>query len=151
MMRNTLRPRVMAAFRAQLVGFTLLILAATFAASAQPPQPKTDLYGDPLPRGAIARLGTVRLRQGGVTCMEFAPDGNTLLTGGEGETAILWDVKTGMELRRFTGMTKDKLPLYVNSVAVTPDGKTMFTGHFDGFRRWDVATGRQLPPLGDEP
>jgi hypothetical protein len=159
MMRNVLRTYIMFASRARIIFLTFLLLPTGLAEGAQPTEPKgdgqkpkTDLYGDPLPPGAIARLGTVRLRQGGqVDCLAFAPDGSTLLTAGESETAILWDVKTGKELRRFTGKTNETLPLWVPSVAFTPDGKTIFTGHFDGFRRWDLATGRQLPPLGNEP
>src|SRR5262249_19109265 len=114
MVRNVPRARIMAVFCTRITILTLLLLPATFAAGAQPPQPKaderkpkTDFYGDPLPPGAIARLGTVRLRQGGqVECMAFAPDGKTLLTGGGAETAVLWDVKTGKEVRRFTGKTE---------------------------------------------
>lgn len=52
--------------RSTAATFVAAVLAATIA-PAQPPTPKLDASGDPLPRGAVARLGTLRhLWAGGV-------------------------------------------------------------------------------------
>jgi WD40 repeat protein len=69
------------------------------AANAQE-APRTDRYGDPLPKGAIGRIGTIRLLHGGwVTKVVFSPDGKIL--AGIGSDAVrLWDATTGKELRR---------------------------------------------------
>src|SRR5438105_436168 len=61
-----------------------------------------DLHGDPLPAGALARLGTTRWRHGAnVTFVAFGSDGNTLITAGQDDTIRLWDMATGKEIRRF--------------------------------------------------
>jgi WD40 repeat protein len=67
--------------------------------------PLTDALGDPLPPGAIMRLGTVRWRPSGyIECLAFAPNGKRLASWHEehSTTAALtiWDVPTGRELRR---------------------------------------------------
>jgi WD40 repeat protein/beta-lactamase regulating signal transducer with metallopeptidase domain len=62
----------------------------------------TDLHGDPLPAGALARLGTTRWRHGAnVTFVTFGSDGTTLLTASQDNTIRLWDLATGTEIRRF--------------------------------------------------
>jgi WD40 repeat protein len=63
-------------------------------------QPKTDRFGDPLPEGTIARLGTGRLWQVGRSrVVAYAPDGKTLATGTSLGVA-LWDARTGERLTR---------------------------------------------------
>src|SRR5438128_1556201 len=51
---------------------------------AQKPEPtRTDRYGDPLPNGALQRLGTLRLHQDGVIlALAYSPDGKMLVSGG---------------------------------------------------------------------
>jgi hypothetical protein len=49
---------------------------------APPPAARTDLLGDPLPPGALARLGTRRFRQPAtIVGVAYAPDGKTVVTG----------------------------------------------------------------------
>ena len=68
------------------------------AGKQQPPPPAADRFGDPLPDGAIARLGTVRFRHGFyVTKVGFALDGKVLVSegGGVGSYQVcLWDAAT---------------------------------------------------------
>src|SRR5262249_44488482 len=60
--------------------------------------------------------------------------------GGSDNTARLWEVTTGKELRRFVG--KGGL---VKSVLFALDGKTLITGGYGSFRVWDTATGEEVP------
>ena len=59
---------------------------------------RSDPYGDPLPAGALRRLGTVRFRQQYVHDMAYLPDGHSLIVQGAGRVAQ-WDVATGKPLR----------------------------------------------------
>src|SRR5882724_7422993 len=77
---------------------SLSIMLDFGAHAAAQEKPLTDRYGDPLPAGAIGRLGTTRLRHGDfISALTFLPDGKSIasLGGGSHGRAQLWDVGTG--------------------------------------------------------
>jgi RNA polymerase sigma factor (sigma-70 family) len=111
---------------------------------------RTDRQGDPLPPGALARLGTTRLRHGGlVTFVAFLPGGKEVVSAGDDGTARLWDVATGKEVRRFgEARTTPAAPGVVFlglggvAAALSPDGKVLALGDGAVIRLWDVNTGK---------
>src|SRR5262245_36629501 len=63
-------------------------------------RPPTDRYGDPLPRAAVARMGTLRLRHGGaINFVGYAAGGKVLLSAGDDGAVRTWDAATGQALR----------------------------------------------------
>jgi RNA polymerase sigma factor (sigma-70 family) len=104
--------------------------------------PLLDLFDDPLPPGALARLGTTRFRLGGWgESVTFTPDGKALVTAGLRGYACLWDTATGRELRQF-----GQPPLSsARRATLSPDGLTLASGHEDGtVRLWETATGKEI-------
>src|SRR5262245_32534441 len=80
------------------IGF--LVLAVGTGHGSAPPVVLVDALGDPLPPGALARYGTLRLRHTEpIRWLGFTPDGKGLVSGGEHEIRA-WDVATGRLLAR---------------------------------------------------
>jgi RNA polymerase sigma factor (sigma-70 family) len=115
-----------------------------------------DRFGDPLPPGALARMGTVRLFHGGdlldpSTLFAFAPDGKTLASHIDRMAVALWDTTTGKEIRR---LAVDRVGGVIASLAYSADGKTLITVNRDlTICLWEAATGklrRKIEPGGIE-
>src|SRR5205809_6509729 len=101
-----------------------------------------DRYGDPLPPGAVARLGTTRLRHASaVQVVTFSGDGRVLASASHG-VICLWEVATGKRLHR---LTCDQGA--IQSLAFSPDGQILASGHDQTIRLRQVATGRELRRL----
>ena len=97
------------------------------SAAAQPAKtPRLDVNGDPLPDGAIARLGTLRSQTPGgihdVHDVALSPDGRTVVTAihrYDRETQIYFmDTSTGKSLRKY-----DLAGINGFRMQFTPDGK----------------------------
>jgi WD40 repeat protein len=118
-----------------------LLLLAGATAPAQEKAVRTDLYGDPLPEGAAARLGSMRLRHGStVYAVAYSPDGKLLASAGDDCLIRVWDPATGKELRRLRGHQNR-----VSCITFSRDGKLLVTGGDDGTPLvWDV-TGTVCP------
>jgi hypothetical protein len=100
-----------------------------------------DLLGDPLPAGALARLGTTKFRPGGlVTKVTYSQDGKRLFSAAG--NVIAWDAATGRELHRSPGFLKDDYPLTIP--AISPDRKTLAVATGQGIELRDVAPGAKV-------
>jgi RNA polymerase sigma factor (sigma-70 family) len=103
-------------------------------------RPGQDLYGDPLPPDAVARLGTVRFRHSyGPTALACSPNGKTLAAT-DGEDIRIWDMATGKVIRTYHGHAS-----HVYCLAYSADGEHLASGSSDKtIRLWDTATGKEL-------
>ena len=100
------------------------------------------------------RIGVLKTNADGVTSIVFRPDGKTLAslngriasTGRHkgGDMAVrLWDVKTRQQIAGSQNHIAS-----INSVALSPDGALLASGHHDGVvRLWDMQTQKQLTTL----
>lgn len=112
-------------------------------------RPLVDAYGDPLPPGAILRLGTRRLRhREQIRQMLFSPDGKTLaaVSGGSDGDVRLWDVETGRLRHHLTGPdVSDHARVMIASMAFSPDGTKLVVNEDAGvLRLWDAVTGEEI-------
>src|SRR5438552_3262260 len=102
-----------------------------------------DAYGDPLPPGAVLRLGTTRLQtRGGFA---WTPDGKSLITMKSG-TVFFWDMDDGHCHQTLS------VPIdagYATRLALSNSGKTLVcTDRLGAAAVWNLATFEQvaIPP-----
>lgn len=127
----------------------------------QPQKPKenqgqlTDPYGDPLPPGAIARMGTTRFREPGCCqLVNYSPDGRLLASGGP-NGIIIWEAATGKRTAFFQGRptqefdpTQPNRILAVECLTFSPDGRYLAAGfNYGEVHVWEVETGKLHLPL----
>lgn len=151
----------------KLRAFMLLLLGgATWAglavagqdqatAPAQPPASKSappvqevatapglvDALGDPLPAGALVRLGSVRLRHGtNLHTIAFSPSDDVLVSGGYDEHLRFWNAATGKETRTLKSPIEN-----VTALVYSPRGQWLAGSGSEGFvYLWEASTGKEV-------
>jgi RNA polymerase sigma factor (sigma-70 family) len=97
--------------------------------------PRVDRFGDPLPDGAVARLGTVRFRTGKAPSsagIGFLAGGKTLVSSYGSGPIVFWDAATGKEVDRIDG------PPGASSLVVSADGRRLVAVGTEVWA-WDIA------------
>ncbi len=107
---------------------------------------RADPYGDPLPAGALAHLGTARLRHTGLSSFVLLPDGQTVLTAGTDRMLRYWNLATGTPTK-VTQLQGKVGPGFL--VTLSPDAKTLVArlGQRPLLQFWEVASGKELKTL----
>lgn len=114
---------------------SLLLLLTSTTCAAAPPSLES------LPTGARLRVGTSRLRHGGlIRALAFSPDSQLLASASHDQTVSLWEVSSGYERWRAAGHEGAVL-----TVAFSPTGKLLASGAAEGtIRFWETLTGKEL-------
>jgi RNA polymerase sigma factor (sigma-70 family) len=123
---------------------TSLLVTAAQAKAAMPP---TDAAGEPLPQGAVGRLGSSRLRIGNAA-FALTPDGRTIVTVSPQGVVRTFDAQNGKQLdrRQFTDRHEAN-PTGQAQVELSADGKTAVIRD-QRMTVWDVPSGKMIfrPP-----
>jgi WD40 repeat protein len=140
--------------RPMAIGTFLLLSVAADA----PAQEKRDRYGDPLPPGAIGRLGTVRFRNDDSMITAAISTDKKLFATASQRSFTVWNLATGRQMDVGSPpklwLIESAPPQHLGPVAFSPDGKSLALGaiQYDvkqqpsprpdyQIRVYDVATG----------
>lgn len=129
----------------------MLCAALLVLALSPDAKPRLDRDGEPLPKEAVQRLGSLRFLVNHLTAAAFSPDGKTVYTvsGWDESGLIAWEVPSGMKL------WQSGAGCSVERVAADPDGKSVWVVERvrgnpedpgDKFRRirYSTANGKEL-------
>jgi RNA polymerase sigma factor (sigma-70 family) len=119
--------------------------------AAKVPGPAVDAFGDPLPPGALARLGSVRFRTADFPkLLSVSPDGKRLVsaTGHLDSRFALWEADTGRLIRE---VAPAGIPV-PEAIGWLPDGRGLaaYKVTFKDYVLWDFTDPDARPPVGDD-
>lgn len=137
--------------KANVVVSLLLLTAALTAKASEPPKaekqhpPRLDHYGDPLPAGAVARIGTIRFRiPSNVNSLSYSPDGKMLAAIGA-EGVRVWDPATGKVIQscdRYSSPGDESFPRGgFDRGFFAPDGRRLW---LQSSSAWQNSPGKEI-------
>jgi RNA polymerase sigma factor (sigma-70 family) len=108
------------------------------------PDKRVDLYGDPLPEGAIMRLGTLQRRAAG-TQIAVSADGKSIIAVRARKYVSVWDTATG-KLSQTRKLSLDDRG-FSSLAVISPQGRWLATYTFrdPGLTLWDLRTAEKKP------
>jgi hypothetical protein len=124
----------MSSLRSWVFAGLCVLLAAPLPAAE-----RVDAVGDPLPDGALARLGTIRLRHGPmISFLDLSADGKLLAVAGTDGNVHVYETVTGQKVWQFAGK-----PAQLLATAFSPDSRQLAVSHSSLIVVWDLLTGKE--------
>lgn len=138
-------------------GLLLLVAAARLSSiAAEEPHgpaspPRTDARGDPLPEGAIARLGTLRWHhEGCAESVAFSSDGKLVATSTRDGSISLFETASGKRLGRLRPESEQDEGLV--AIAFSPAGRYLAAQAIGGHvLLWDTRSWKPAQTLATSP
>ncbi len=107
---------------------------------------KKDRLGDPLPKGAVMRLGTLRYRSEfrELSSVAFSPKSSLMANGIRGDNVEVWSTTNGA--RKLLLKTKNG---EAGAVAFSPDGRLLAVGTEGSVELWSMPSGQRVGVMGE--
>jgi RNA polymerase sigma factor (sigma-70 family) len=109
--------------------------------AARAADPRLDRHGDPLPAGAVLRLGTTRLRHANVFSLAFTADGK-LASFGQDNSVKVWDPASG-RLVSERAVGGEVFHSHWGG-RLSPDGRLLVVQRGDVLKVYDAGSGKEL-------
>lgn len=125
--------------------------AQTSAAAHGESPKRIDHYGDPLPPGAVFRIGTTRLRHHSrairpFESVLFSSNGKFVFSSASGEHEVrMWETATGREVQRFPAWTDDP------GFTLSADDSLLAVRDHGEIHLFDTATGKKRQKISLRP
>src|SRR5262249_39342947 len=109
--------------------------------------PLQDLHGDPLPDGAVLRLGTLQRRAVGAA-LAFQANGQSFVSVRGGRFLRVWDAATGRLRETHELRAGEDAYSEWDQATLSPDGRWLVQDvQWDAHYLWDLRTGKHVCPL----